>query len=400
MLVASSQNIITISNIKITGNKVTKEDIILRELEFSKNSSFSSINLKQKIEESKQNLVNLKLFNFIEIKPIIRGDDIEITIDVIERWYLWPYPILEISERNFNSWWDEFQASNYSDFSRLNYGVFLNWENFRGRNELLQFKIRKGFKEHYLFSYQVPYFNKKQTIGINANLQLFRRKKTFYKTENDALLYYTNNNKFTTRDYEFNTEFLYRKDVHNTHHLKFHYFISNVDAEIIIRNPKYLNNGTNLSGSYSKLTYQFTNESRDYVEYPLDGYYVHLEPDNSFLGVGFWGPSPADLFRIRKELEVDAAEFRTIMADPTFKSYWGTLQGDEVKTAPKGFNKEHPNIDLIKKKQYTFHHRLSDQEVCDPNFSELIDDHFQNIRPYFDYMSSVLTTDLNGESIL
>ena len=130
------------------------------------------------------------------------------------------------------------------------------------------------------------------------------------------------------------------------------------------------------------------------------GYYVHLEPDNSFLGVGFWGPSPADLFRIRKELEVDAAEFRAIMADPTFKSYWGTLQGDEVKTAPKGFNKEHPNIDLIKKKQYTFHHCLSDQQVFDPNFSELIDDHFQNIRPYFDYMSSVLTTDLNGESIL
>ena len=130
------------------------------------------------------------------------------------------------------------------------------------------------------------------------------------------------------------------------------------------------------------------------------GYYIHLEPNNSFLGVGFWGPSAADLFRIRKELEVDAAELREIMADPTFKSYWGTLQGDEVKTAPKGFNKKHPNIDLIKKKQYTFHHRLSDQQVFDPNFSELIDDHFQNIRPYFDYMSSVLTTDLNGESIL
>jgi uncharacterized protein (TIGR02453 family) len=130
------------------------------------------------------------------------------------------------------------------------------------------------------------------------------------------------------------------------------------------------------------------------------GYYIHLEPNNSFLGVGFWGPSAADLFRIRKELEVDAAELREIMADPTFKSYWGTLQGDEVKTAPKGFNKEHPNIDLIKKKQYTFHHRLSDQQVFDHNFSELIDDHFQNIRPYFDYMSSVLTTDLNGESIL
>ena len=319
LFLAANQNIITISNIKITGNKVTKEDVILRELEFSKNSSFSSVNLKQKIEDSKQNLVNLKLFNFIEIKPIVKGDDIEITIDVIERWFLWPYPILEISERNFNSWWNEFQTSNYSDFSRLNYGIFLNWENFRGRNELLQFKIRKGFKEHYLFSYQVPYFNKKQTIGINANLQLFRRKKTFYTTENDALLYYTNNNKFTTKDYEFNTEFLYRKDVHNTHHLKFHYFLSNVDAEIIIRNPKYLNNGTNLSGSYSKLTYQFTNESRDYIEYPLEGYYVHLE-GSKYLN----GSSPINHFEFIGQAEHHLQLKHRFFLGSSFKSKWSS----------------------------------------------------------------------------
>ena len=61
----------------------------------------------------------------------------------------------------------------------------MNWENFRGRNELLKFKIRKGFKEHYLLAYEVPYFNKNKTIGINTNLQLFRRKKSFYKTKNE-----------------------------------------------------------------------------------------------------------------------------------------------------------------------------------------------------------------------
>ena len=100
----------------------------------------------------------------------------------MERWYVWPNPIFELSERNFNVWWHDFKANNYSDFSRVNYGLFLVWENFRGRNELLKMKYRRGFKEHYLFNYEIPYFNKKKTLGLNAFTQLFRRKKSFYKT--------------------------------------------------------------------------------------------------------------------------------------------------------------------------------------------------------------------------
>ena len=130
------------------------------------------------------------------------------------------------------------------------------------------------------------------------------------------------------------------------------------------------------------------------------GYYLHLEPDNSFLGVGFWAPNPKDLFRIRKELEFDADELKTLMADTTFKKYWGKLSGDEVKTAPKSFSKEHPNIDLIKKKQYVFVKNFSDKEVLSPVFIKEIDTHFQKIRPFFDYMSNILTTDLNGVSLL
>lgn len=130
------------------------------------------------------------------------------------------------------------------------------------------------------------------------------------------------------------------------------------------------------------------------------GYYIHLEPGNSFLGVGFWGPSPEDLFRIRKELELDAEELRKIMAQSDFKKYWGELSGDEVKTAPKGFDKAHSNIDLIKKKQYVFLKNFTDQQVFSDDFVDLIDEHFQHIRPYFDYISNVLTTDLNGESLL
>ena len=130
------------------------------------------------------------------------------------------------------------------------------------------------------------------------------------------------------------------------------------------------------------------------------GYYLHIKPGDNFIATGFWNPDKDDLKRIRKEMEIDAEEFRDIMAEPNFKTIWGTLEGDEVKTAPKGFSKEDPNIDLIKKKAYLFTKRYSDKEVLSKNFLQQVNADFQAVRPFFDYMSSVLTTDLNGVSLL
>ena len=129
------------------------------------------------------------------------------------------------------------------------------------------------------------------------------------------------------------------------------------------------------------------------------GYYLHLELGNSFIGGGFWEPNKEDLQRIRKELELDASELREIINASEFKKYFGELVGDELKTAPKGFDKNHPDIDLIKKKQYLVVRKFSDKEVLSANFKEEAIATFAAMRPYFDYMSSVLTTNLNGESL-
>ena len=82
------------------------------------------------------------------------------------------------------------------------------------------------------------------------------------------------------------------------------------------------------------------------------GYYLHISPGNSFVAGGFWNPNKEDLFRIRKELEVDAEEYNRIVEEATFKAVWGSNVGEGVKTAPKGFSKEHPNIELIRFKQH------------------------------------------------
>tara|TARA_B100001029_G_C14961269_1_gene394600 strand:- start:128 stop:799 length:672 start_codon:yes stop_codon:yes gene_type:complete len=129
------------------------------------------------------------------------------------------------------------------------------------------------------------------------------------------------------------------------------------------------------------------------------GYYLHLTPRNSFIATGFWNPNPKDLFRIRKELEIDAQELRDIIAVTEFKNVWGGVQGDKVKTAPKGFSKDHPNIDLIRHKQFIFIKKFNDKAVFSRNFYKQVIADFIAVRPFFDYMTNVLTTDLNGVSL-
>ncbi len=129
------------------------------------------------------------------------------------------------------------------------------------------------------------------------------------------------------------------------------------------------------------------------------GMYLHIENNASFVGGGFWEPNNEDLFRIRKELELDSSDLREIIADATFKKMFGTLEGEELKTAPKNFDKFHPNIDLIKKKQYLLTRKFTNKEVLSPNFKDEVIATFKAMRPFFNYMSEVLTTDLNGENL-
>ena len=130
------------------------------------------------------------------------------------------------------------------------------------------------------------------------------------------------------------------------------------------------------------------------------GYYLHIAPGDSFIATGFWEPDKDDLFRIRKEFEMDAGEIRKILADKKVNSIWGGFVGDEVKTAPKGFSKDDPNIDLIKRKQYIFIRKFTDEQVLANDFISEVDEAFKAIRPFFDYMSEVLTTNLNGEPLI
>ena len=126
------------------------------------------------------------------------------------------------------------------------------------------------------------------------------------------------------------------------------------------------------------------------------GYYYHIESEKSCVVGGFWGPNAHDLKCIRKELMVDASKLRSIINNNDFLNHFGSLKGEKLKTAPKGFDKNHPDIELLRYKQFLLIKNFTDEEVLSANFVELVDETFKHMRPFFDYMSEILTIDANG----
>ena len=135
------------------------------------------------------------------------------------------------------------------------------------------------------------------------------------------------------------------------------------------------------------------------TKYLRGGYYFHIEPGNCFLGGGFWAPSPEDLKHIRLQIAADPGPLQQILSSKEFIATFGQLEGEQLKSAPKGFSKDHPAIDLINYKQFLLIKKLTDEEVQSKQYLETVVSTFQAMRPFFDYMSEILTTDLNGEPL-
>jgi uncharacterized protein (TIGR02453 family) len=129
------------------------------------------------------------------------------------------------------------------------------------------------------------------------------------------------------------------------------------------------------------------------------GYYFWIKPGGTRIACGFAYPNPDDLKRIRLDIVQNEDDWQKILNSRPIKSTFGEMRGERVKSTPKGFPKDHPAIDLLRYKQYWFEHSFTDKEVLDSNFLNSVNKTFKTIRPFFDYMSDILTTNLNGEPL-
>jgi uncharacterized protein (TIGR02453 family) len=129
------------------------------------------------------------------------------------------------------------------------------------------------------------------------------------------------------------------------------------------------------------------------------GYYIWIKPGGSMVGCGFSYPNSQDLLRIRQDIATNYDDWKKLLKTKSIVRNFGAMRGDQVKTTPRGFSADDPAIDLLRYKQFWFERKFSDREVLSKDFLQLVNSTYKGIRPFFDHVSEVLGSDLNGESV-
>jgi outer membrane protein assembly factor BamA len=313
-----------IGTITLIGNKITKDHIILRELAFHPGDTLSAADFNAKRLRSEENIYNTSLFNSVKV-TYLEAPDGSTSIYVIlkERWYIFPLPIFEVVDRNFNVWWRT------KDFSRIVYGALLTWNNFRGRNETVAFAVRFGYVQQVSLAYTIPYINKKQNTGLSFGFSYARNHQAGFKTSFDDVVYYKDTTDFVREAYAGTVEYNYRKGLYTRHYISAGYFNLDVQDTLIKLNPEYLAKGKS-SERYFSLRYLYRKDHRDYIHYPLRGYTYNIEVAKN--GFSFLGDD-VDYLYLTAEFKkfwvlsrrfYFAASFRGKISDNSFQPYYNT----------------------------------------------------------------------------
>jgi len=259
---------VVVEGIHLSGNDITRPRIIFRELLFAEGDTLTQGKLVKNAEISRQNLLNTSLFNFVEMEVVFNEPgNAYVSIGFVERWYLWPIPILEIGYLNLNHWLDE------PSFSTLNYGVYITRDNFRGRMQRLELLIRAGYRQNFSLTYDNPYFNARQTFGWRAEVGLHRSHEVPYITRDNRQLNFRSDNGFAYRQYYTRASLSYRPGIFNTHLLTLGYNQYKYADSLLILNPRFGPEGMS-EFSFLNISYQFRHDRRDIKAYPLEGHFI------------------------------------------------------------------------------------------------------------------------------
>ncbi len=118
------------------------------------------------------------------------------------------------------------------------------------------------------------------------------------------------------------------------------------------------------------------------------GYYFHIEPGNSMIAGGAYMPPSPWLTAIRENISDEPEKFLKIIAEKNFVRYFGQIEGEKLKSAPKGYKADHPHIDHLKFKSYLVTSQVSDEDALDPGFIHHVIDVFKAMKPLNDFLSN------------
>lgn len=273
-LIDTTGHYLTVGRIFVLGNKKTRESIVLRELTLKPGDSVKNLAVGKILEKDERKLFNLHLFNSVEIRSLAMDSGrIDLLVELDERWYTFPVPIFQLSDRNFNEWWENYNH----DFNRVNYGLKMYQYNMRGRNETLLFTAQFGYVKRFELMYRVPYFDKRQKQGLIFLADYIDAKNVSYRTENHKLVF-LETDKVLRNTQGIGLTYTYRNSFYRYHRFGYSYRNTQITDSLASINPNYLGPG-NRNQNYDIFSYEFTSDYRDVVAYPLTGhnFLFHLQ---------------------------------------------------------------------------------------------------------------------------
>ena len=273
-----SSDVLIITKIELIGNKTTKREIIYRELLFNVGDNVLKTELQSLISRSKENLLNTALFNFVTIKHTEDLNEINISIEFQERWYIWLYPVLEHADRNFSSFLKN------QEWSRIDYGLFLLINNFRGRKETLILKTIFGHNNRYNMYYYKPFIDENQKLGLGFVIDYIQNHEVAVQIANDKLEYLKLTREYSRKTLKISNFYTYRPR-HNTNHLlslKFTKVYLN-DSVVALNNNYFFDNKSEIS--FFTVGYNIDYDTRDSKIYPLNGFRAYFSAVKNGLGI-------------------------------------------------------------------------------------------------------------------
>ena len=272
---------VEVNRVFIIGNRITRDQIINRELSLKPGDIIYTGDLPGVLDLDRKKLINLRLFNKVEIRTLqLDQKKIDLLVDLNERWYTFPSPVFELSDRNFNEWWQNYNHS----WKRVYYGLRLYQYNMRGRNETVRVVAQFGFAHKFELLYRIPYIDKKQKQGLAFEFGYLETKNLAFKTENHKYQFLSSPD-IVRQDKIGAVTYSYRKSFYQTHAVRLEYRYMNVADTIRSANSNYIQSESQqLRQQYTSLSYQFTSDHRDFFAYPLKGY--QLIASIAKLGIG------------------------------------------------------------------------------------------------------------------
>ncbi len=277
----SAQNLLNIRKIEVSGNSKTKEEIILRELNFKLGDSLSASDIEKYIEKSKQNLINTNLFLTVNILYNSNDQFTDIYIALKERWYLVVLPEVLLADRSFNEWWYERNR----DLTRLTYGINAKHFNLSGNNDQLKAKIMGGFIPYFELSYAKPYIDKRKRIGIRTGVFYSTQRTMAFRTWNDKLDFFVSEKRMRERKGAI-FELRLRNALYHFHAINLGYTNTTLADTITRLNPNYFEANTNNQKVFS-FTYDYRFDKRDNRQYPLKGQLLYSQLSNFYVKGGY-----------------------------------------------------------------------------------------------------------------